>query len=247
MKVLAFDILGDYGHFRKFYTTSSPLTFSVIPPTAVYGLLGAILGLSNEKNDYLNRINADTVKLAIQLLHPVQKTMTGINHINTKAGFWPLRASANPRTQIRMEVLQNPGFRLYVHMRDPDLFQRLRDMIHAHETVYTPCLGLSEMVADIRYYAEGEAAPVQEHADGDLVHTIIPASRITSRNIRLEPGLQLLKEKLPVKMSPEREVGRYDFFVFDNACQPVRLSGAKVYKFDADGAGILFCTGEECS
>ncbi|MDI3478645.1 MAG: CRISPR-associated protein Cas5h, partial [Thermoanaerobacterium sp.] len=32
MKSLIFDIYGDFGHFKKYYTTSSPLTFSFPPP-----------------------------------------------------------------------------------------------------------------------------------------------------------------------------------------------------------------------
>lgn len=44
MKVLAFDIWADYAHFRKFYTTTSPLTFSFPPPPTIAGILGAIYG-----------------------------------------------------------------------------------------------------------------------------------------------------------------------------------------------------------
>jgi CRISPR-associated protein Cas5h len=242
VKLLAFDVLGDYGHFRKFYTTSSPLTFSVMPPTAVYGLLGAILGLSNEDNQYLNVLNARTVKLAIQVLRPVRKAMIGINHINTKTGFWALRTSANPRTQIRMEVLQEPGFRLYVHLKDETLFRKLRDMVSAHESVYTPCLGLSEMIAEIRYYGEGEAHPVENIGSVFCeVHSLIPAALLNNRSIRLEPGLQLLKEKMPINMSQEREVEQYTYFVFDRTGKPVQLSAHSIYRFDLDESRILFC------
>ncbi|MFB3896899.1 MAG: CRISPR-associated protein Cas5, partial [bacterium] len=34
MKILVFDIWGDLGHFRKFYTTTSPLSFSFPPPSS---------------------------------------------------------------------------------------------------------------------------------------------------------------------------------------------------------------------
>jgi len=38
METLVFDVKGDLGHFRKFYTTSSPLTFSFPPPPTVRGI-----------------------------------------------------------------------------------------------------------------------------------------------------------------------------------------------------------------
>ncbi|RMG82383.1 MAG: CRISPR-associated protein Cas5, partial [Bacteroidetes bacterium] len=47
-KLLVFDISGEYGHFRKFNTTTSPLTYSFPPLPALAGLLGAILGIERE-------------------------------------------------------------------------------------------------------------------------------------------------------------------------------------------------------
>lgn len=240
MNVLAFDVTGDFGHFRKFFTTTSPLTFSAMPPTAVYGLLGAILGLSNEQNEYLRVLNAQTVKTAIQLLRPVRKTMIGMNYINTKEAFWALKN--NPRTQIRMEVLREPGYRLYVHVQDPSLHSELADRVKAHETVYTPCLGLSGMIADVRYYGEGWVRPV-EMQEGKFIDvcTLIPAPIIHHRTIQLKSGLRLLKEKMPVHMNADREVGKYESFVFDGDGQAVPVAARQVYQFDVDGAGIVFC------
>jgi CRISPR-associated Cas5-like protein len=48
-RVLVFEVWGEYGHFRKHYTTTSPLTFSIPSRTALTGLLGAIIGLSKEE------------------------------------------------------------------------------------------------------------------------------------------------------------------------------------------------------
>lgn len=240
MNILAFDVHGDFGHFRKFYTTTSPLTFSAMPPTAIYGLLGAILGLSHEQNDYLRVLNAQTVKAAVQLLRPVRKTMIGINYINTKESFWAMKK--NPRTQIRMEVLRDPGYRLYVHLQDQTLHRELADKVKAHESVYTPCLGLSEMIADIRYYGEGEAQPVPLSEGAFFeVRTLIPTTAIHPRSIQLKPGLHLLKEKMPLQMNTDREVSRYETVIFDSAGQAVPLSASQVYRFDFDGAGIVFC------
>ena len=53
MKSLIFDIYGDFGHFKKYYTTSSPLTFSFPPPPTIKGMLGAIGGIS--KTEYLTK------------------------------------------------------------------------------------------------------------------------------------------------------------------------------------------------
>ena len=86
MKTLVFDICGDYGHFKKFYTTSSPLTFCFPPPPTVRGMLGAIIGV--DKIEYLNIFSHKDCRIAIRILSPVKKTRIGINHINTKGNYW---------------------------------------------------------------------------------------------------------------------------------------------------------------
>ena len=44
-ELLIFDIRGEYGHFRKYNTTTSPLTYSIPTRTAIAGILGAILAI----------------------------------------------------------------------------------------------------------------------------------------------------------------------------------------------------------
>ena len=50
-ELLIFDIRGEYGHFRKYNTTTSPLTYSIPTRTAIAGILGAILGMEREVRD----------------------------------------------------------------------------------------------------------------------------------------------------------------------------------------------------
>ena len=85
MKTLVFDIWADIGHFRKYYTTSSPLTFSFPSPPTIAGMLGAIIG--SGKDRYLSDFALDQM-YQIGLLNPVKKFRWGINYINTKDNFW---------------------------------------------------------------------------------------------------------------------------------------------------------------
>jgi len=47
MKVLVFDVSSDYAHFRQPYSTTSSLTYAIPPRTAIFGLIGAILGIDS--------------------------------------------------------------------------------------------------------------------------------------------------------------------------------------------------------
>lgn len=213
MKTLVFDVFGDFGHFKKFYTTSSPLTFSFPPPPTVRGMLGAITGV--DKNDYLKAFSHEKCKIAVRILSPVKKIRMGVNHINTKGNYWvPIKKGTHEaRTQIRTEFLKNPTYRLYVHHEDEDLFNRLIENVKSHKTVYTLSLGLSELLADFKYVGLMDFVQ-RDKEEGEIV-TVIPMNLVDSYGIVFEEGKQYFKEKIPVEMTSERIVERYEDVIFE--------------------------------
>jgi len=206
MKTLIFDIWGEFGHFKKFYTTSSPLTFSVPPPTAIYGILGAILGLS--KNDYLNHINGRTTKIAIQILKPIKKTRMTLNLIDTKnSGSFNL---IKTRTQIKTEFLKNPAYRLFINMNNENLFNELIKKVKNRENHYTVSLGLANLLANFSYVGLEEAQPIDT---SNKVDTAISSENI--EEIEVKEGKKYFKEKLPIDMNPDREPLAYKDVVME--------------------------------
>ena len=137
MKCLVFDIHGEYGHFRKFYTTSSPLTFSIPPRTSISGLIGALIGL--DKEDYINYFTKDKAKIAIQILSPVNKSRLAINLINTKTA--KMYSKIKDRTQVTMELLKNPSFRIYFSHEDENLYNKVKEFLEGGKNYYTLSMG----------------------------------------------------------------------------------------------------------
>lgn len=221
MKVLVFDIWGDFGHFKKFYTTSSPLTFSVPPPTSVYGMFGAILGFG--KDEYLNYTNGKTTKLAIQILNPIKKTRMTINLIDTKnSNSFHLIKS---RTQIKTEFLKNPSYRFYVNINNEDLFNKLIQKVKNKETYYTLSLGLANLLANFKYIGVFEAKSTD---NADFVNSAILSKNV--ENIEVEEGKKYFKEKLPIDMNQNREVLRYEDVIMELNGQKLEGSFKKCYK-----------------
>ena len=81
-ELLIFDIIGEYGHFRKYNTTTSPLTYSIPTRTAIAGMLGAILGMERETSDGHYAEGFEPVQeffskeksgIAVQVMQPVKK------------------------------------------------------------------------------------------------------------------------------------------------------------------------------
>lgn len=239
MRVLVFDVWADYGHFRKYYTTSSPLTFSLPPPPTVAGMLGAIIGSPRDR--YLTDFSLDRLYLGIGIGRPIRKVRIGINLINTKDNYWqPVqKGSHNPRTQIRTEFLRHPYYRIYVYHQDPKIFDRLVETVREHRSYFTLSMGLSELLADFQWIGlfEGELKPVET----ETVSSVIPESYLTNKNLQIEPGHRYGKEKIPVFMTPERIVEKYENVIFETEGRDLTIGPNSAKKVIVLENGEKFC------
>lgn len=237
MNVLTFDLYADFGHFRKIYSTSSPLTYSIIPPTAFYGIVGAIIGLEKEENTYLKYVNHHTVKFAVQLLHPVKKIRMGLNHINTKGNVWiPKQRREGARTQIRTEFLRFPKYRCYVHIEDSTLFDKLIDYVTYGKNVYTVSMGLSECLAKVEFVSVEEFEQKKDEQAIEVV-TAVPERKL--KKLEIEFGKEYLKERLPIQIDNERIVSLYDEVLFEATGKPLTVS-VDSYLVNNQGVKIVF-------
>jgi len=151
-RVLVFDVWSDYAHFRRGYTTTSPLTYPFPSRTTLAGLVSAILGLP--RDSYYELFGKDNSAFALQILNPIRKIKITQNLIDTKTGFY-LWDNKGQRTQIPFEFVKKPRYRLYVWLEDPNKFDDLIKLIKKHKSVYTPYLGISECIANFEIFKKG--------------------------------------------------------------------------------------------
>lgn len=215
---MAFDIWGQYGHFKKIYTTTSPLTYSIPPRTAITGLIGAILGL--DKTEYLHHFAKRDAKIAVQVLNPIKKVTLSENLIDTKKAG-PSMNRIQQRTQIRVELLKDPKYRIYISHNNEELMQKLIEFIEAHKTVYTPCLGLSEHIANFSMNGVYEADKIDAN-DMIRVCTVIPENKITE--MEFETGFEYVQENLPNEMNPDRVVTEYASVLIEQKTKAIKAS-----------------------
>jgi len=238
MKILAFDIYGDYAHFRKYYTTTSPLTFSFPPPPTIAGILGAIYGVPKNKN--LKIFGYDNCQIALQILNSVKKVRMGINLINTKDNKYFLLLKAKnhePRTQIRTEFVKSPSYRVFVKHRDEKFFNELAKFIQMHKSFYTVSLGLSELLANFNFVGLYDCKEIKNFEG--YINTVIPFSKLTGRGIIIEPDKRYFKEKIPIKMNTDRVVEIYGDVVYESDGKPIMASIDSVYHLE-NGETITF-------
>ncbi|MHA1694079.1 MAG: type I-B CRISPR-associated protein Cas5b [Candidatus Helarchaeota archaeon] len=238
MKILVFDIFAPYGHFRVPYTTTSPITFPVPPKTAIAGMIGSIIGL--DRLDYLNYFQNGSMRIAIKVLNPIRKTIINENFINTKKVgvskyFARMKAGTSNRTQINVEFLKNPGYRLFISHKVDSIMKYLESYLVKHSTYYTLTMGLSECIANFTYIGKFETNEKRlEEGEYIELDSILPLSVEYKLPEKLEiiEGRKLIKVKLPLELSSSRELVMASDFLIEQDGQtiPVQLKRYELIK-----------------
>lgn len=247
-KVLIFDVSGEYGHFRKYNTTTSPLTYSILTRVALGGLLGAVLGMEREKAPGIFPAHIipvqevfakENASFAIQLLAPVKKVNIGFNLLDT--GTSPQTFfNIEQRTQIEFELLKNPRFRVFVALEDEALFNELAEKLAKRKHHYTPYLGLSQFTATIDFVA---VTPCQRVAGTGAyvdIHTAVNLSRVTSENpVQFDREARYSTDTMPVAMTRNRIVTEYAEILIESTGKPVKVKAAQWFEVPQYG-NLLF-------
>lgn len=232
-RALSFRLWGDYGHFKKYYTTTSPLTFEFPPPPTLIGIISAIIGL--DRDEYLNRFQDGTWKIAVCIMKPVKKVRWTVNLVDTKQHFWKIEN----RTQIRTEYLKDPDFRIFFHHTDKKIYSELKHNLMHHYSVYSVSLGLSELLGDFEYCGE-EDLEEYHNSDWQPIRSVVPVScLLDDSSIRFGNSLELFKVNYPVAMSPDRSIHRRDEVIFERCTGSITCRVNHSYE-TGDGDRIVF-------
>ncbi|MDR1196161.1 MAG: type I-B CRISPR-associated protein Cas5b [Endomicrobium sp.] len=218
MKALKFEIWGDFAHFRKPYTTTSPLTFSLPPRTAMAGIIGAIIG--RKKNDVICQ-NQDSF-ISISLLNAVKKTRMAVNLAkfpsikSVQNGCFDLNKISNRAPQIRYEFLKDVKYAIYFAHNDKSVYESVKRALENHETVYTPYLGIAQLIANFKFTGEYE---IQENNDEKRFDfkCIIPKKAIKDGNIELEDNAEYFTARIPNRLDEKRIALEYNEVVFERS------------------------------
>lgn len=214
MKSIVFKVRGDYARFRKSYTTTSALTYLVMHPVAIRGMIGAILGIDKSQ---LYEETKD-IEVGIQVLREIRKDMQSFNLLNMKSSDKIFRFPSN------VEFLRNVEYRIFVKCEDKKL-NKIKEVLMSKEFVFTPYLGASEHIAKIKYENEYEAKlldkgyyEVNSVVDSDRCKIDFDNSNIT-----------IYTDNIPVKNNKTREYTEYKKIMF---CvdKPLKVESDRCYR-----------------
>lgn len=205
---IGFDVAADFAHFRKVGNNSAKPSYHVPPRTTIAGLLAGIMGMP--RDSYYDLFSPTSSAIAVVPKEMPHTYTMGITTVNTKADdaiqYLPKERNwhhgaemLTPESYVKYDrqrdtyqMLVDPVYRVYVALAAEDTHDELLERLETSRYHYSPSLGLSECIADIREVA---------------VHTIKPTTTDTVDSIAYDdsvvvprPSVTVKRERAPLYM-----------------------------------------------
>ena len=242
-KILVFKITGEWAHFKRPYTTTSPLTFDLPAPPSVLGYIGAILGL--DKREYLDRLNS-FCRVSVSLLAQPKKFKVGIKLLDTEKSAGSFRGvktknkqlvlRPNPTVPIGVEILSNPEYLVFCQLDEPILSKELVCRLQNNQPHYTPCLGLAWCLSEFEYLGNFPATP--EAPAGEIEITGWLPKALVKKPV-IEAGKRYHMMTLPTRMLQTRQVTEFADMIYEFSGKTIRCelkNEAKLWQLQHHGA-----------
>lgn len=253
--VIAFDVWSDFAHFKKNYTTTSPVSFGVPPRTTVTGLIAAIIGLG--KKEYYEYFKLDVSKISLRVLNPIKRIQLTESLVWTKDTFYPYAikvkessllfepfSGQNPHILVRIDFIKNPKYRIYFWHKDGQLMDELEKFLKEHKSVYTPYLGISELIANFSYVGRFK---VEQRNSNDFVeiNSIIPFKIVDKVDVMQAGNGQkrppkIMVESMPIYINADRVGEHYGKIIYEEEGKPIRVKLKHHYWNVSNGENIVF-------
>ena len=244
-KVVIFDAWSSFGYFRKFYTTTTALTYPFIPRSAVEGLIAAIVGLDSK--DFPKKLASS--KIAVGILNKIRKLSLSVTYTHSdywdryiaayiKRGVFPPPVPTVPtRAPRRIQLLCEPKYRIYFSCEDEYFVQNLTTNLAEKKTVFTPYLGTSSMLANFKLIssnAEYENIDIPE--DGPVpVLSIVPFRGKMPKVFISEGSKYAIEQNVPIHITAEREPAGFYSAIYSPDGKEILVSGISLQRVKANG------------
>jgi CRISPR-associated protein Cas5h len=236
-KALVFDIWANHAYFRKGYTATSTLSYPFPSRTTIAGLVSGILGLP--RDSYYSLFAKENSKIGVRILNPLKKFRMNLNYINTKEGFLfsDMGETEGKRTQIQAEFLKDVKYRIYVSLDDDKIMNHLFNLLSNHKSIYTPCLGISECIANFEMVGDGffDIEEVKSNGTSVLIDSVISSDL----KILIEPKKKYGMIKSPGFFNKDRVVEKFIEYYYEENGEAIKVENANYFKIGEDNV-ILF-------
>lgn len=227
ISVCIFQVRGQFAHWRKWFTTTSPLTYSFPPRTAVVGMVGAILGKQREK--VAEDLKLSDTRIAVCPLRPIQKDRLPQKWRQTppyiRSGkFDPEKMDES--FQANLEVIRHPHYRIVFWHRNEQFMQELAKRLKEKRWFYPPYLGILGFLADVEWESEDIAEECE--TDQAAIHSVLPLSESMAQRIDLsDSDAYIREERIPYDVLPGRRFRHLDLVYISRNATPLVIRAQK--------------------
>ena len=213
MQVLSLRWSAKYGHFLRAEANINALSYPIPPRTAILGLLAAILGF---EKDTLSTHLANT-QIAIGGAIPqrfwhrikLRKDPPATLPMTIKKGQKGSRAKEKAAL-ILQEWLWQPNFLVHIAMPENQAcFTELCERVTEKRWHFSPCMGLSELGADVEWIGCAKAKAI--HPGPITISSIFPQTAGCVRNVGEPLGIHLLR--MPHSVTADRIFSHKSYYL----------------------------------
>lgn len=242
MKAIHFKISGPTAHFKRpDVNTYAYFTYSHIHKMALFGILGAVIGLKGYSDQGKNQFPEfyDKLKELEFAIVPISKKVglfsKKIQTFNNSVGYASKELGNN--LIVREQWLEEVCWRIYVNLEsnvDKDLLKKISDYLHQGSSVFTPYLGKNDHLATIEDVKNVELIAVE---NADRLNSLFYYNQVKldDDSIDYTPSFTL-KDEMPIGINEHgmylhEKIGLTNRFVLHSECP--------IYKCENDFISFL--------
>jgi CRISPR-associated protein Cas5h len=238
LPVVVFRYRARFGHFLRAEASVSALTYPVPPRTALMGMIGAVLGLPKDTPQVELRESHIAVCGAVPQTHwhrvKLRKDPPAALAMTVKRGA---KGQKNPAPEMatlnKQEWLFGPEYEVIVSL--PSAYhEEFTDRLRNRRWHYQPCMGLSEMLADLELISEGVAellSPESIVLCGSVAHSTEGTSVDGRRTVEGGTPLAMLPLRMPREVTPERVFNHADYLI-ERSGRPMPLVSDRAWRIE---------------
>jgi len=225
MKILSFRLQGKMAHFRRYYSNSSALSYTIPPRTTVAGMVAGLLGYP--RDSYYDTFSLDCCRIALMNGSPVKKQMQKMNllliespnDLNGSKGF----PSQTPTELVIPQDIRRGflDYRIWFSHDDPRIMEELEHLLKTARPGYCSrgvslALGTAMHLGWVVF--EGVTAGKDVAPGGPVpVLSVIPLPKLERVEIGESPvSYRLIREELPLEFDHDRQAterGKADMLI----------------------------------
>jgi CRISPR-associated protein Cas5h len=172
MEIITFNLVGKFAHFKKYFSNSTALTYSIPPRTTIIGIVAAIMGYP--RDTYYEELSKSNLYIAIGINNALKKSFHRVNNLMVKERNWNDFMGRKLHTQSPLEIItadnllnNNIQYKIFLHAVEPDFRNRLKQKLVLKNHVYNISMGVAQFSASIQNinFVEG----FEESANDELI------------------------------------------------------------------------------